>query len=502
MGLSACLLGGLLLFWGSLRQGDASLAAAFYTGRSLLTQGIVGAGIGFCALGAVIAFFGILNTFLTVFAAFSSFMITIGVAEVILVLGVMNGFQNDLRTKIIETHAHVVVEPAAQGQLLQNDPDLLTRIAAVPGVVGASRILKTEVMLSSQTGLAAVVLQGIDETIFQTSKLKSHLEKGKGTLEMLKDPEKLDQALVKSAGLEDEPWVKDRKTQEKQKPEAPAQDLGEMAFPMPAAAKAAPPPSIFLGTELKRNLALWWGESVNVVSPLGELGPQGPMPKSRPFRMAGWFESGMLEFDSKLAYVDLKALQRYLGVDDRISSIEVRAVRLEDARPLRDRLQAALGSEFRVTDWQERNHNLFSALELEKIAMFMVLTINILLAAFSIIGTLVMTIVERKREIAILMAMGSSSASILRIFISQGLFTGIVGCICGAAIGLGGGALLAHLGLPMNTDVYYIDSIPVDVRAFDVIAILTVALIVSIVSTLYPARYASKLRPVEGLYCE
>ena len=134
--------------------------------------------------------------------------------------------------------------------------------------------------------------------------------------------------------------------------------------------------------------------------------------------------------------------------------------------------------------------------------MFLVLTINILLAAFSITGTLVMTILERKREIAILSAMGATRGSILRLFLSQGAFTGVVGSAVGTGIGVGLGLLLANLGLPLNTDVYYIDAIPVDIRPTNVATIFIVAVLVSIVSTLYPARLASRLKPVEGLNAE
>ncbi|MBU1430544.1 FtsX-like permease family protein, partial [Myxococcota bacterium] len=234
--------------------------------------------------------------------------------------------------------------------------------------------------------------------------------------------------------------------------------------------------------------------------PQGDLGPNGPIPKSRPFRVAGFFESGMLLFDSKLIYATLPDVQRFLGLEDVAGAIQIRVEDLEEARLVRDRLRVALaGRDLKITDWQARNRSLFSALKLEKIAMFLVLSINILLAAFSITSTLVMTIIERKREVAILMAMGSSHAAILRIFMSQGAFTGALGSLLGAIIGLSGGLALSRFGLPLNTEVYYISAIPIDVRVIDVLSIILVALLVSLLSTVYPALYASRLRPVEGL---
>ena len=291
------------------------------------------------------------------------------------------------------------------------------------------------------------------------------------------------------------------KEQPKSKGHAPpvGNDNESMAFPTPGSTTQKMPPALFVGAELRRNLVLWPDEVINVISPFGDLGPEGPMPKSRPFVLGGWIESGMLEFDTKLAYAGMKAVQKFMGVGDVASAIQIKVKDLEDARRIRDELRATLPPSVRVTDWQDRNRNLFSALKLEKVAMFLVLTINILLAAFSITSTLVMTIIERKREIAIMMAMGAHRRSILKIFLSQGAFTGAVGSLLGASIGLGLGFTLANLDLPLNQDVYYISSIPVDLRIIDVAAIITVAIAVSILSTIYPARFAARLKPVEGL---
>ena len=195
-------------------------------------------------------------------------------------------------------------------------------------------------------------------------------------------------------------------------------------------------------------------------------------------------------------------MQNFLSLGDVANGIQIKVERLEDARKVRDLLNVQLPDGYRAEDWQDRNHNLFTALEIERIVMFLVLTINILLAAFSITGTLVMTILERRREIAILMAMGASRRSILRLFLSQGLFTGVLGSSIGAAIGVSIGLAFSKLGLPLNTDVYYIDAIPVDIRISTVSAIIAVAVLVSMISTVYPARFASKLNPIEGLNAE
>lgn len=495
-GILIAAIGAGLGYWGWTELNTTGRSIALFGDQMSTWRVVMSVGGGLAAFGVVVALFGIFSLFLTVFSAFSAFMVAIGVAEVILVLGVMNGFQGDLRQKIIDTEAHVVIEPQKTGDWLSDYRALTAAARGVDGVIGATPWLRTEVMLSAPTNLAAVALTGIDTgTVGQANQLPGLIKHG--SLEELDDPDRLSKRLrasghrFRSTDLEDLPEPPD--------PDAnPDPDLGMMALPAPTRRRAAPP-SLLVGAELRRSLSLWPGEGINVVSPFGDLGPTGPVPKSRPFRLSGWFESGMLEYDTKLAYASLPAVQRYMGLGDVAGAIQVRVTDLEEATQVRDALRAALPDTVRITDWTERNRNLFSALKLEKIAMFLVLTINILLAAFSIISTLVMTIIERKREIAILMAMGSTDRSILRIFMSQGAFTGLLGALIGSTLGLSGAYALASMGLPLNSDVYYIDAIPVDVRLTDVLAINAVAFLVSLLSTVYPARFASRMRPVEGL---
>ncbi|MGK0361944.1 MAG: lipoprotein-releasing system permease protein [Bradymonadia bacterium] len=505
-GIIIAAIGGGLAWWGYSELNTQGRSIALFGDTMSMWRLIMSIGGGIAAFGVTVFLFGIFSLFLTVFSAFSAFMVAIGVAEVILVLGVMNGFQGDLRKKIIETEAHIMIEPAKTGDYLSDYKGLAEKARGVEGVVGATAWLRTEVMLSAPRNLAAVALTGVDtETVGQANKLPTLIKHG--TLEELDDPNRLDVRLRKSGSRLRPAAPSSDPDDRPESPDAPSggddadAELAAMgmAFPTPSQARKAPPPSLLLGAELRRNLSLWPGEGVNVISPFGDLGPTGPVPKSRPFRLSGWFESGMLEYDTKLAYASLAAVQHYMGLGDVAGAVQVRVTDLEQARGVRDALRAALPEGVRITDWTERNQNLFSALKLEKIAMFLVLTINILLAAFSIISTLVMTIIERKREIAILMAMGSTSRSILRIFMSQGAFTGVLGALIGSTLGLSGAYVLASMGLPLNTDVYYIDAIPVDVRLADVLAINAVAVLVSLVSTVYPARYASRLRPVEGL---
>lgn len=479
---------------------------------SIVVQAV---GLGLIVISVLVALFGFLQWWMTTFSAFSTFMIATGVAEVLLVLGVMNGFQGYLRSKLIDAHAHVSVLPAADEEWISDYRSLSRELNAIDGVYGVSPILSAEVMLRvpETSATAAAVLLGVEaESIDQTVKLSSFIERGCGCLSTLADPtsflkmleENQRSALVYCADacqpLSD-PSSTAKSTPKKGlgDPQTESTDpMSLMALPTPT--KRSHYPTVFLGAQLKYNLNIGLGQSFEVISPLGDIGPQGPMPKLRSFKLAGWISSGLPEVDTQQAYSSLKDLQRFLGVGDVVNEIRVRAQDINSARALRDVLRTRLGARASIIDWRDRNRNLFSALQLERIAMFLVLTINILLAAFSIMSTLVMNLIERKREVAILRAMGAETYSMRRIFISQGLTAGIVGTLLGVLIGGGACAILAYFGLPLKVEeVYNIPSIPVQVRPSDLIAIVAVALGVSLVSTIYPAMYAAKIQPIEGV---
>jgi lipoprotein-releasing system permease protein len=257
-------------------------------------------------------------------------------------------------------------------------------------------------------------------------------------------------------------------------------------------------PGLIIGKELAKSLAVGLGDEVNVVTPNGDLGPTGRMPRSRPFKVVGIFYSGMYEYDANYAYTRLDESMDFLGVDG-ATGVELKTVDVEQAVEVAGRVQSKLGEGFEVLDWMELNRSLFYALKLEKIAMFVVLTFIILVASFSIVAMLIMIVIEKGREIAVLKALGATNGGVMRAFIYQGTLIGVVGAFIGLGLGLGICYLLKEVGFPLDSNVYYISTLPVEIDPTEVVLVVVCAIGIAALATIYPSIQAAKLKPVDGL---
>jgi lipoprotein-releasing system permease protein len=479
-------------------------------------------GMGFRVLVAARHLRARKSNFLAAIGTLSILAVAFSSCSLTTTLSVMGGFRQDLKQKILGNNAHIVVD--REHATFDGWEPVLEATRQVPGVAAASPYVAGEVMVTSASNMTGAVLRGIDpKTVDQVLDLGRNMvrpDPGPGALDYLVHPERLldlppdvrrgPRTTVPSQRLDlDDPippppggvgLLADLGLLEDEPAGATAEEGREMAPAPPPSMGDDVLPGIVVGQELARSLRLYVGDEVNVVSPFGDLGPTGPMPKSRPFRVAGIFYSGMYEYDMKFAYVTLPVAQRFLNVGDAISGVEIKAADVEAAPAIAERVRGALGrDDLRVQDWQELNKNLFGALALEKLAMFITLGIAILVAGFCVFGTLTLMVQEKEREVGILKAMGTQSRDVVGVFLIEGLLIGVFG----AAIGLGLGFVVCfvaeHFGIRMNPEVYYIDKLPVHVDPVDFVLVGVASATICLLATIFPATYASRLRPVDAL---
>jgi lipoprotein-releasing system permease protein len=367
------------------------------------------------------------------------------------VLSVMSGFHEDLQRKILGVTAHVVV--LSYTGPLEDYPSVLERVREEPRVRDASPFVLGQAMISSEGKAQGVFVRGIDPSLeMKTTRLEDYMKEG-----ALKDLEREKEGL----------------------------------------------PGIVLGRELAGRLGASVGDTVRIISPTGAVGPLGLVPRVKQFEVAGIFEVGMYEYDSNLVLVGMGPAQEFFALGDAVTGIELRIDDIYKAKEVSQDLQKKLGFPLYARDWIQMNKNLFAALRLEKFTMFIILTLIVLVAAFNIISTLIMNVIEKEREIAILKAMGATNRGIMSVFMLQGFLIGLVGTV----IGITGGWLLGYL---MNTyeivklpaDVYYLSHLPVKMKLVDFLVVSSSAVVISFLATIYPAWQASRLNPIEPLRYE
>ena len=395
----------------------------------------------------------------------------LGVMALIVVIAVMSGFSKDLRDKILGTNSHVVVSNMNRA-MVENYDGLIKKVSSVKGVIAAAPFIMNQVMLINGDRVSGIVVRGIDPEKEETvSDLGKNMVSG---------------------------TVSDLKTKSSFSGEIKGREKKNRA-------------GIILGKELSRRLGVGVGDIVSMVSPVSRVTPVGLIPRMKLFKVVGVFESGMYEYDANLSFILLKSAQKFFSMKNGVSGIEVRVTDIEQAGNIASVIQKELGFPYLVRDWMRMNRNLFSALKLEKIVMFIILILIIFVAAFNIVSTLFMLVMEKAKEIAILKSMGASCSSIMKIYSYQGLVIGLVGTFLGCATGFVivpnlneiVGSIESIFGIvAFPSDVYYLDRLPSKIQYMDSFLIIIFSVVICLVASLYPAWRASKLDLVDGLRYE
>jgi lipoprotein-releasing system permease protein len=400
------------------------------------------------------------NGFISFISGVSMLGIALGVAALIIVLSVMNGFRKEVQGRMLSVIAHVEVM-AADGGALPNWRDALNQIRAVPEVgqqvLGAAPFITTQALLARGEDMRGAVLRGISPA---------------------------EEATVTAVAAQLKNTV---------------------------LAKLVPGQwNVVLGAELARNLGVREGDKVTAVLPGGQLTPAGVVPRLRQLNVVGTFNAGHYEYDSTLALVNVDDAAKIFRVEGP-TGVQLKLANANQARLVGAQLQTALGSQFEVRDWTRTNSNWFSAVELEKRLMFIILTLIVAVAAFNLVSTLVMTVTDKQADIAILRTLGASPRSVMSIFMVQGALSGVIGTLAGVAFGLliafNVGSIVALIEAALRVSflpasVYLISHMPSDPQAADIVPIAVISLLLAFVATLYPSWRASRMQPAEALRYE
>lgn len=385
------------------------------------------------------------HAFVSLITVISILGVALGVAALITVISVMTGFSSYMQDRILGTTSHIVVQGTNGVEDVQ---EVLTRVLEHDGVVAASPYVMGQSLLKLDGNVTGVVVRGIDPAREgEVNDLAANMVEGS------------------LADLDRD--------------------------------------GVIVGIEMMRTHGVRPGDTVTLVSPSEISSPFGMVPLMERFTVRGIFDTGMYEYDTGLILVTMEAGRAFFDLGDKVTGIAVRVDDIYRTDQIADSLQEALGFSFWVRDWKDMNKNLFSALKLEKITMFVILILIIVVAAFNIIGTLILVVMEKGREIAILKAMGATRDAIGRIFMLEGLIIGIGGTLLGLVLGLTlSWALARYNFIELPSSVYYVTTIPVKIKLLDITAICLAAVGVSFAATIYPSRRASSLNPVEILRYE
>lgn len=387
-----------------------------------------------------------------------------GVASLIIALAINNGFRQDLQDRLLGSAAHVQLLGTVTEGISDWKP-LMERLQKEPHVIASAPAIYEQVLVSRGSRASGILLKGVvPEYESRVSELLKTVKFG--SVETLNPP------TGPACSPDDEKCEKEL-------------------------------PSIILGKDVATNLGVTVGSQVLVTSPQGELTPFGLIPKYVHFKVTGIFDSGFYDYDNSWAFVRLSDAQRLFGLGNVISVIEFKIDDIYKAPAVGDELQNAAGKGFSSANWMEQNKALFHALRLEKVVTFITIGLIVFVAALNILISLIMMVMEKTKDIAVLMSMGARRQQVRRIFILQGLLIGVIGTIAGLILGFG----LAFTGakyhlISLSAEVYSIDYVPFAPHALDGLLVAAVALLISFVATLYPSWSAARVLPAESLRYE
>lgn len=390
--------------------------------------------------------------FISLISLISVAGVLVGVAALIVVLAVMTGFTAEFRDKILGINSHIVVQ--RPGVELSDYPATAARIAGIAGVTGVTPYIYGQAMITGGVGGTGAIIRGIDPaTVNEVLKLADYLETGA---------------------------------------------LTDLAVP-PGSRQA---PGIILGKDLASHLGVMVGERVKLISAAGPLTPMGVLPKIKTVRVVGIFASGMYEYDSALAYLDLATARDFMDLGETVHGLEVRVHDINRADRIAAQINRELGPSYSARDWMNMNRNIFSALALEKAALSVIMTLVVMVAAFNIVSTLIMVVMEKTKDIAILKAMGATNGSIMRIFMYEGLVIGLLGTGLGVTTGLALCEILSRYHFIDLPEIYPIATLPVQVLPLDVALIAGAAVLITFAATIYPSWRAARIDPAVALRYE
>ena len=403
------------------------------------------------------------EAFISLITLISILGVTISVMTLDVALSVTTGFENDLRTRILGFTPHVIV--TSYGGPVAKPEKLRETILHTPGVVAAAPYVYVQAMVSYGAAVTGVFIRGVEpehanDVVDVARFLKSGSFAEMGKPHTVTIHEQGEERQVTLSG-------------------------------------------VVVGVELAKQLGIGEGSAITVILPVGTPSSLGMVPRVKRFAVVGLFDSGMAEFDSSLIYMALADAQALVGLKDTVTGIEIRTARIEEAHEVAKRLEAGgIGFPYEARDWMQMNRNVFIALRLEKLVYFLVLSLMLVVAGFSILATLIMVVMEKRKDIAILKSMGATDGSVAQIFVFKGLVIGLIGAVLGNAAGLGLSWTISKYKLPLPHGVFFTETVPVEIVPEYFAAVTVAAFLVCLCVTLYPASRAARVAPVDVIRYE